>query len=244
MQQPNKYTYKIAARELDFARRPTLAAIIDHVLTAAGDDADRNGFGVRNLEGNNWSWVLSRFCMDIIEYPAAYSELEVTTWVSEIGRLMTTRNFTVTDGNGKPLLSAISNWAMIDMTTRKAVDLSAKPEYADYICTLPSPTAMPARLGALTCPSATTHRVAYSDLDFNRHTNTIRYIELMADLLPLESHESLTPSRIDMNFLHESRYGDTLSVAAEIADEACFEIRNQDAVSICRTRIQFTPRKA
>ena len=52
-----------------------------------------------------------------------------------------------------------------------------------------------------------THKVAYSDIDFNRHVNTMRYIEMMLDVLPIERFAEERPLRLDINFLKEARYG-------------------------------------
>ncbi len=238
-----EYTYYIDANALDFNRRPTLSAITDLVLAAAGDDADRNGFGVRDLAPQNWTWVLSRFCMELERYPEAYDTLRVHTWVSEIGRMMTTRNFLVLNEKGERLGAAISNWAMLDMSSRRAVDLSANLNYTWAVVDQPSPIEMPRRLATPAAfASEMTHRVVYSDLDFNRHTNAIRYLELMVDMLPLEYHEGPHPRRLDVNFLHESRYGDLLTVGM-CCDPLQFEVRGSEGQVICRASMDWKAKK-
>ncbi|MDR2886159.1 MAG: hypothetical protein LBU95_05200 [Rikenellaceae bacterium] len=239
MESPATYSYRIAAREIDFALRPTLAALADHVLAAAGEDADTKGFGVGDLTASGWTWVLSRFCIEMKRWPLQNDVLHVRTWVSEIGRMMTTRNFLIKNEKGEILGAAVSNWAVIDVATRRAIDLRAHLDFTQHRIEEPSPIELPRRLAAVTDGRETAHRVAYSDLDFNRHTNTIRYIELMADALPLDCHEERTVHRADFNFLHESRYGDLLTIEMQLDEAARFEIRNQDGTPVCRAQFDF-----
>ncbi len=235
MGQPGTYRYQIAARDVDFASRPTLVAVTDYVLLAAGEDADRNGFGVKHLNADNWTWVLLRFCIGFENYPVQGEILTVTTWVSDVNRLMTTRNFTVTGGEGRTIGGAVSNWAMIDRSTRKAVDLSQHLAYADALVDRPSPVAPPEKLGAVAPARTMTHRVAYSDLDFNGHMNSLRYLALMADMMPLEQHRSPV-KRMDINFLHEARYGEQLTVGVR---EPAFEIVNEAGSAVCRAQMEW-----
>ena len=73
------------------------------------------------------------------------------------------------------------------------------------------------------------HKVVYSDIDFNRHVNTMRYIEMMIDMLPVELLMQETPVRFDIHFLRECRYGQTLSVGYEQRGRtALFEIRSDE----------------
>ena len=54
--------------------------------------------------------------------------------------------------------------------------------------------------------------VVYSDIDFNRHVNTLRYVDLIFDTMPLELIEKNKGLRFDIHFLAEAIYGDTLTV--------------------------------
>ncbi len=72
------------------------------------------------------------------------------------------------------------------------------------------------------------HRVVYSDIDFNRHVNTMRYINMMFDMLPIEQLTAIRPVRLDIHFMHECRYGQTLTVGYEQRDGlSLFEVSNE-----------------
>ena len=80
----------------------------------------------------------------------------------------------------------------------------------------------------------------YSDIDFNRHVNTMRYIEMMIDMLPVELLMQETPVRFDIHFLRECRYGQTLSVGYEQRGRtALFEIRSDEGTPAVRASIEW-----
>ena len=65
------YEYTIDARDLDYRGRATPSAMIHYILDTAGQDADLNGFGVRDLNVDNCSWVLTRMCVEFHAWPTA-----------------------------------------------------------------------------------------------------------------------------------------------------------------------------
>ena len=233
------YIYRIEPRDVDFTRQVTLMAVGDDILHAAGEDADHNGFGLRVLGANNASWVLSRFAVEMERRPVQYEKLIVETWVGEVSRLMTTRNFRVLDEHGKRIGAAVSYWAMIDLTTRQPLDLRSNPDYLKAVCEEPSPIEKPGRIARVNPTQSVSHRVVYSDVDFNRHANSMKYLEWMVDMLPVEWHTERVCRRYTLNFMHEARYGDSLEVCFEDAPVSLFEIRNAEGTALCRASLEW-----
>lgn len=234
------YDFQVQPREVDLTKRATLIALGDHILHTAGEDADRNGFGIRNLHEHNISWVLSRFAIEVDRQPDEYEKYRIQTWVAEVSRVMTTRNFILWDIKGNEIGRASSQWAIIDMQSRQALDLRSNVHYTDVVVPLEFSMQRPTRIGAITGTWSEEHTVRYSDIDFNQHANSMKYVEWMTDLLPLEKMTSGRFSRIDINYLHETRYGNRLTIAAEDT-ETCsrFEVRRQDGTAACRAMIQW-----
>ncbi len=234
------YDYRIEPQDVDFTQRASVASIINYMLNVAGVDAHNKGFGVDALMGQSVTWVLSRLAVDITAQPFQYKSVAIDTWVNDFNRLSSTRNFVMREGD-TILASGVSQWCMFDMKSRQSVDMSMlKDVYMRAMVDAPSPIAMPARLRAIE-PTATMSRpVVYSDIDFNRHVNTLRYIDLIFDTLPLELIEHNGGMRLDINFLAEGRYGDMLTIGS-LKDEAGvwqFEITSEQRV-LCRAKIEF-----
>ncbi len=237
---PRIYKSTIEPRDVDFTLRATLVALTNHILDVAGYDADAHGFGVRDImSGDHTTWVLLRVAVEVERIPDQYEELAIETWVNEVGRLMTTRNFRVRDASGSLVASAVTNWATIDLSTRRPASLDAL-DYAGRIDDIPSPIAAPAKLGAVAGGEVMPHRVAYSDIDFNRHTNSMKYLEWMVDMLPAAYHTEKRLRRLELNFLKETRLGEQLEVGMDgDAAGARFEVRKEDGTPACRASMEW-----
>lgn len=236
MAEKSLYNYRVEPQNVDFTLHATLASLGTAILNTAGVDAHNKGFGVDILHADNHSWILSRMAMEIDLRPQQYADYTVATWINEYGRVLSTRNFTLCDTAGREFGRAVTQWAMLDLKNRTAVDLSYVGDaHADAIVDCPSPAEKPRKIRTVAPTLHAEHRIVYSDIDFNRHVNTMRYIEMMCDLLPLERLTSPAPVRLDIHFLHESRYGQTLSIGCEERDrEALFEISTDDGTIAVR----------
>ena len=104
----------------------------------------------------------------------------------------------------------------------------------------PSPIAAPERLRNVEVAQSVERRVVYSDIDFNRHVNTMRYIDMIFNNIPLDVIEHNNGLRIDLNFLAEARYGETLTVGFS-SEESCymFEISSDAGKTLCRAKVVF-----
>ena len=179
--------------------------------------------------------------IEIDDRPEQYSSYEIVTWVNEYNRMLSTRNFTLHDAAGREFGRAVTQWCIIDLGARKAIDLNTViGTCADSIVDAPSPTEKPRKVMGIVPQHIAEHRVVYSDIDFNRHVNTMRYIEMMIDMLPVELLMQETPVRFDIHFLRECRYGQTLSVGYEQRGRtALFEIRSDEGTPAVRASIEW-----
>jgi acyl-ACP thioesterase len=131
---------------------------------------------------------------------------------------------------------------MLDFDTRMPVDMNTLAQVHDgTIVDSPSPCERPRRLGAVSGEPIAKHKVAYSDIDFNRHMNTMRYIDLVLDTMPIEELEGLQTLRMDMNFMKESLYGDMLLLRGEAIDgKRAYEFSNEEGgAALCRFSFEF-----
>ena len=217
-----------------------MAAIIGYMLDVAGEDADSKGFGISALDSGHTTWVLSRLAVDIEAQPKQYEEIAIDTWVNEFNRLSSTRNFRIHRGE-ECVAKGVSQWCMLNMETRQVVDMSLlKETYMQAMVEEPSPISAPARLRPITPVGSASRPVVYSDIDFNRHVNTLRYIDLIFDNVPLELIEKNEGLRIDINFIAEALYGETLTICwAQEGNIWNFEISSSPERVLCRAKVEF-----
>ena len=240
MAEISTYRNMVQPKSVDCTRRASVAAIIGYMLDVAGEDADRKGFGISALDSDSTTWVLSRLAVDIETQPKQYEEIAIETWVNEFNRLSSTRNFRIHRGE-ECIAKGVSQWCMLNMETRQVVDMSLlKETYMQAMVDEPSPISAPARLRPITPAGSASRPVVYSDIDFNRHVNTLRYIDLIFDNVPLELIEKNEGLRIDINFIAEALYGETLTIGwSEEGNVWNFEISSSQAKTLCRAKVEF-----
>ena len=240
------YRYRIEPRDIDASLRVRLYTMGDLILQAANDDADMLGFGVRDLNLGNASWVLSRMAVEMRRLPQRHEPIDVYTWVSDYGRLFTTRNMVITDQAGVEIGAAVTLWAMIDLETRRPLDLSPLSNKGTSLVDREPPIERPRKIPAVTLyPEQeeffvkSLYVVSYSDIDFNGHVNSMKYLEWMVDTLPPGIPESLSALRFDINYIHEAKLGEELSIChgTDSAGAYIFDIRNAEGTSICKSTI-------
>lgn len=236
----SSYPFTIQPENVDFTLRASVASIISYMLNVAGTDAHRKGFGVEVLQGHSFTWVLSRLAVDINTQPRQYSNIEIDTWVNEFNRLSSTRNFKMRIGEDV-IAAGVSQWCMLNMETRQAVDMTQlKDIYERAMVAEPSPITAPARLRDIEPQASVSRPVVYSDIDFNRHVNTLRYIDLIFDSLPIELIEKNNGMRLDINFIAEALYGEVLTIGWTSEGNVWqFEISSDSGKKLCRAKIEF-----
>lgn len=246
MSENNKIgTYSFIAEpfHVDFTGRLTLGVLGNHLLNCAGFHATDRGFGIATLNEDNYTWVLSRLAIELEEMPYQYEKFTVQTWVENVYRLFTDRNFALLDKDGKKIGYARSVWAMINLNTRKPADLLALHggSIVDYVCDEPCPIGKPSRIKVASCEPAATLTAKYSDIDINGHVNSIRYIEHILDLFPIEKYRAKRIRRFEMAYVAESYYGDELSFFMDDAGEDVYqvEVRKNDGEVVCRSKVEF-----
>ena len=122
MSENNKIgTYGFVAEpfHVDFTGRLTMGVLGNHLLNCAGFHATERGFGIATLNEDNYTWVLSRLAIELDEMPYQYEDFSIQTWVENVYRLFTDRNFAIINKDGKKIGYARSVWAMISLNTRK-----------------------------------------------------------------------------------------------------------------------------
>ena len=234
------YSFQIQPQYVDFQFRVTMAALGDILLTTAGFNADDNGFGLRRLHEMECAWVLSRLAIEMVRYPDQYETIHVETWVEEVGRANTTRNFCIRDEKNDIIGNACSVWVMFDMKTRRAKDLQTLDGIHDFATNEAGLIDKPIRLGLVEGEDYDGFKVKYSDIDINGHVNSVRYIQWISDCFSLDCYRKCQVKRFEINYMNEMLYDEFVDIVGHQIEpgDFRFEIRN-DAKTSCRARMVF-----
>lgn len=239
-------TYQFVAQpfHVDFCGQLTFGVLGNHLLNCAGLHATDRGFGMATINEENYTWVLSRLAIELDDMPHEYEPFTIQTWVENVYRLFTDRNFAIINKDGIKIGYARSVWAMINMNTRKPADLLNIHEgtIADYICEgHECPIEKPARIKVNAQEVSASLVAKYSDIDANGHVNSIRYIEHILDLFPMEYYRVMRVLRFEIAYVAESYYGDELKFYKEEigGGEFSIEVQKNNNEVVCRSKVVF-----
>lgn len=237
-----RYEFAIDAYLTDFRGKATLPMIGGFMLQAATKHAEERGFGYSDMTSQQRAWVLSRMAIEMFEYPKNDTIFVIKTWVANVNRLFTERYFAFEDINGKELGFAKSIWASIDLATRRPTNVLEMEGLTDYIteqyCPIEGLTKIPPLKDNYEL--ATEFVVKYSDVDINKHLNSMKYIEHFVDVFDIDMFKEKEIRRIEINYIAEGHYGSKLDIVKREESENVFilELRDGDA-NVCSTRITW-----
>ena len=224
------FEFPIAPQFVDFQSRIKLSHLTDLILTASGYNADENGFGIRHLHRLGATWVISRYALEMDYFPKQYEKISIETWVQEVHTLNTIRNYRVYNEQGEVIGNSTSVWVMINLETRRPMELKLLEGIHDFATLQPSGIDRPLKLDAVEDGLIDEFSIKYTDIDINQHVNTVHYLDWMVDSFTLEEHRANSIHRIDVNFMNEVVYADQVAVyKTEIEqNDFRFEVKAND----------------
>ena len=216
------HSYQLTAGECNAAGVMPVTLLVRRVIEVATEHANRLDIGYARLSQQGIGWVLSRVSVEMGQWPGINQEYTVTTWIESFTRFYSDRCFAITDGAGNVIGHVRTMWVAIDIAARTVADLTGIAQ--DYMlcrerqCPVPRQRKMrpvaPEQATRQNCYTFT-----YSDIDFNRHVNSVRYIDHILDMWPMDFHDAHTLAAFEIAYQHECLYGQPVSiVAAEQTD--------------------------
>ena len=243
-----KYEFLAEPFHCDFSQRLFMGHLGNHMLNAADFHSTDRGFGMGWLLSVNRAWVLSRLAIEMDEMPKMYTRFNVETWVESAMRFFTNRSFRVVDVDGKVYGYGRSIWAMIDTETRQPCNLMDIRD-GDLMNWVEKDKKNPMeKLSRVKMDDKAeivrTIDTYYNDVDINGHINSVKYIEHVLDLWPLDWYRKHHVRRFDIAYVAECHQGDRLTFYREqTADnEYCIRIckdGEQQQIEVVRSKVVF-----
>lgn len=240
-QQHHTHSYTLTAGESNAEGYMPLTLLVERIIEVATEHANNLNIGYATLIKSNIGWVLSRLSIEMESVPAINDSYTFTTWIESYNRHFSERNFAITGHDGKVYGYARTVWVAMDFATRTVADLSALERDAFPTANIACPMSKTPRIGALPAEAVTTeYTFKYCDLDFNRHVNTVRYIELMMNQWTLDHYDRCFASRFDILFHHECHFGEAVKLrhASDNNISDC-EIINSEGIRAIASRFTW-----
>ncbi len=245
------YIYPIHYQDVDADRYLRLYTLENHILTTAGLSADELGCGIHQLLGYNYTWVLAHLNMELKYLPVHSDVIRIETWIESNSHCLSARNFRIwleqsSRGRETGLIGEVKSvWTVLDLGKREIVNAFEMPMFRDVVDgeVLTMPRA--ARITPIDTPTHEgTHTVVYSDMDYNGHCNSCKYLEMMLNTRFPEfirkgrSEGEETPIRVDINYQKEVGLGEQMHILCrETEDDIMYQEKTESGATSCTCRI-------
>ncbi|MCQ2587116.1 MAG: thioesterase [Treponema sp.] len=179
----------------------------------AGEDFTQREMGWEVLKKQGIFFAVSRISYHVIKMPVYHQNVKMITWESAPQGPLATRNFKLVDKETEDvLLYGQTLWTIINFEERKMIP-------AKVFNMRPTPTIVSEfagiKPGKIPIPEGMetlgTHKITFSDLDGNGHTNNSKYINFAIDNLPAEFQQK-TVKDLRLNYSKEATLGEELEI--------------------------------
>lgn len=229
------YEFEIKYQEVDDRKRLRLFNLENYLLEVAGLVADQLGFGIQVLHPQGLTWILTRLSVEMYELPTHCEKVRFETWIESNVHMLSTRDFRIYSGE-KMIGICKSVWAVLDLDKREIVNVFDRPIFEGSVDgeVLDMP-----RVRMTTIPEPTgceTHKIVYSDLDYNRHCNSCRYLQAMTDAYLPDYYGKRV--RLDINYSKEVGLGDELQTYYLLTEDGVqYQQKNSAGETSCSAKI-------
>jgi len=247
--------YRVNLFDVDAFGDLSSTALLRFLQQTASDASAAVGYDVEWYERHGTLWVIRRTVVEVIQ-PARYRDrLAIATWVSDIRRVRSQREYEVRQSDGDALIArGWTDWVYIDIARGRPIQ--APREMCRAL--MPEGVVVQPREPRLVGTSPATafradRRVEFAELDSVAHVNNAnyaRYIEQdLWDALgaagwsidPTANRERLRLQRHDLEYFESAQYGDRLQSTTWVTDHrddsfTCEHLLTRDSARILHAR--------
>lgn len=213
--------YFLSAGESNAEQELSLPLLVTRLIDIATAHANSLGIGNPSMSDINGGWILSRLTVEMYCYPKVDTEFLISTWVEDTNRHFSTRAFKIFNAEGFVFGYARSIWLVMDtvnhtnlglahlnfpteMIDGSQVPIARQPRHIPIVTGEEDKVNSKSVLVASGLPFD--YKFQYCDLDFYRHVNTVRYVNLLLNRFSLREHDETFIHRLELSFLHEAKY--------------------------------------
>ncbi len=231
------YEFEIKYQEVDGKKRLRLFNLENYLLEVAGKVADDLGFGIQVLHPRGLTWILTRMSVEMYEMPTHCEHVRFETWIESNAHMLSTRDFRIYSGD-RLIGQCKSVWAVLDLQKREIANIFNDPilegcvdgEVIDLprvrMTTIPEPTGM------------APHKIVYSDIDYNGHCNSCRYLQAMTDAYLPDYYGKKV--RLDINYSKEAMLGEQMQVYYLVTDDGVqYQMKNEAGETSCSAKLSI-----
>lgn len=231
------YEYTIKYQEVDGKKRLRLFNLENYLLEVAGTVADDLGFGIQVLHPRGLTWILTRLSVEMYELPRPCEHIRFETWIESNAHMLSTRDFRIYSGD-RLIGQCKSVWAVLDLEKREIVNAFDDPIFEG--CVDGEVIDLP-RVRMTTIPEPTgivPHKIVYSDIDYNGHCNSCKYLQAMTDAYLPDYYDKKV--RLDISYSKEAMLGEQMNTHYLVTDDGVqYQMKNEEGETSCSAKLSI-----
>ena len=231
------YEYEIKYQEVDGRKRLRLFNLENYLLEVAGTVADELGFGIAVLHPRGLTWILTRLSVEMYELPTHCERVRFETWIESNAHMLSTRDFRIYSGD-RLIGICKTVWAILDLQKREIVNYFDDPIFEN---TIDGEVLEMPRVRMTTIPEPTgsmPHKIVYSDIDYNGHCNSCRYLQAMTDAYLPDYYGKKV--RLDINYSKEAMLGEEMQIYYLVTDDGVqYQMKNEAGETSCSAKLSI-----
>ena len=145
-----------------------------------------HGYSLNEVENTGYAWMLLYWKVNVIRRPRWNEEISVKTWARKFEKVSSWRDFEVYDETENLILTATSNWVLIDAKLQRPARITE--EIASKYVEVEKSVFEGELLGKLKSFENEEKIYEYTatrrDIDSNHHVNNVVYLELAYNAFP------------------------------------------------------------
>ena len=207
--------YNIRTYECDKNSYLRIVTLFNILQDMADSHASDLGLGMEYCLSKGFAWVGANYHVKINRMPKIHEDIKIITWPSEQRKIGAIRDFAVYDNEGNLIITATSQWILIDFVRKRPMALKDNlPEY-----TVINEHSMVSDFEKLRAPSRIdyqkTFSIRFDDIDINMHVNNSLYPLWASETLSNVFRDDYLPSEIEISFKKEGHLGEDVQVTTQ-----------------------------
>lgn len=234
-------TFSVTWQDLGMNGHLTMKAFANFMQEVAWQHAEVLGFGFDYMAQHQAVWVLVGVKAVFYRQPQWRDDVTLKTWHKGYRGVVSSRDYILCNAQGEVIAEAASEWVLINHDTRRIV----RPNILDpFVHTqlqkdalVWEPITQPETPVMESC-----YEVAYSDMDYNGHTNNSRYFEWVSNVFEPLNTKGKAVKKVEIKYQSECFMGDVITLVYSLSDDSfhIHGVRKSDDKSIFSVMLQLT----
>ena len=210
--------YNLRTYECDKNGNLRIITLFNILQDIADSHAADMGLGIKYCLSKGFAWVGANYHVKINRLPKTHECIKIITWPSEQRKLGAIRDFAIYDDQDNMIISATSQWILIDVARKRPIALKDNlPEYT--IINEHSLVSSFEKLPQVQRADFNkTFSIRFDDIDINMHVNNSLYPLWASETLDYTFRDKYVPSEIEISFKKEGHLGEDVCVISQIDD--------------------------